>query len=224
MLPQIKPYTLDPHQLPPNTTSWEPDPDRAVLLIHDMQKHFVQAFHADQDSQIQIAVSNINKLRQYASKHHLPVVYTAQPPHQKPEDRQLLTDFWGSGLSDAQNAEIIGDLTPTPSDTVLTKWRYCAFYRTDLDDRMRNHAKDQLWITGVYSHIGCLTTALTAFMKGYKVFFIGDAQADFSEQEHLLALKYVASRCGQVTATDHLLATLQNVRRPVAVSNRQDSK
>ena len=42
-LPKIKPYTYVDREHS-NRVSWPVDPSRAVLLVHDMQVHFVQAF------------------------------------------------------------------------------------------------------------------------------------------------------------------------------------
>ncbi|WP_346844897.1 isochorismatase family protein [uncultured Rothia sp.] len=205
MLPSIQSYTLPHNHIPANTTHWQADPSTAVLLVHDMQEHFARSFDQQAENQFDVAKNNIKTLTRAARQQDIPVVYTAQPPQQDSRDRQLLNDFWGPGLNDEASARIIKELEPQPQDTILTKWRYCAFFRTDLEDRMRNYGKNQLWITGVYSHIGCLTTALTAFMHGYQVFFVADAQADFSEEEHIQALNYVAGRCGQVISTEQLL-------------------
>lgn len=207
MLPSIPNYLLTPPLTQANKTQWTPQADQALLLVHDMQEHFVQAFE-DKHQQLGQAISKIQALTTQARQAGVPIVYTAQPPAQSPQDRQLLTDFWGRGLQDQAASRIIDPLTPQPQDRVLTKWRYCAFYRSPLEEIMRDQGKTQLWISGIYSHIGCQTTALTAFMKGFQVFFIGDAQADFSAQEHQQALNYVGSRCGQVISSQEALAAL----------------
>ncbi|MDA5636535.1 isochorismatase family protein, partial [Agrobacterium sp. ST15.16.024] len=90
-------------------------------------------------------------------------------------------------------------------DTVLVKWRYSAFHRSTLEEMLKETGRDQLIITGVYAHIGCMTTATDAFMRDIKPFFVADALADFSREEHLMALKYVAGRSGRVVMIEELL-------------------
>ena len=57
---------------------------------------------------------------------------------------------------------------------------------------LKETGRNQLLITGVYAHIGCMTTATDAFMRDIKPFFIADALADFTREEHLMSLNYVA--------------------------------
>lgn len=69
---------------------------------------------------------------------------------------------------------------------------------------MKGWKRDQIIIGGVYAHIGCMVTAIEAFMSDIQPFMVGDAVADFSEEEHRTAIKYVATRCGCVIDTDSL--------------------
>ncbi|GAA1407011.1 hypothetical protein AUR04nite_04390 [Glutamicibacter uratoxydans] len=209
-LPLISSYRLPAEDLPVPRVNWKADASRAVLLIHDMQRYFIDAFdQADPQSQICLAIENIRTLRDAADEAGIPVVYTAQPPNQRPSDRALLTDFWGGGLTDDGREEITADLSPRESDTVLTKWRYSAFAKTKLQEWMHEAGRDQLMITGVYSHIGCLTTALDAFMRDVQPFFVADAQADFSLDEHLMAINYGYGRCASVASTRSIVDQLQ---------------
>jgi len=110
-LPKIKPYTYVDREHS-NRVSWPVDPSRAVLLVHDMQVHFVQAFEGanlgesndNPDAQINIAIRNLRRLIDAAHAAGIPVYYTAQPPRQNPEDRRLLIDFWGDGLQNDESA------------------------------------------------------------------------------------------------------------------------
>ena len=57
---------------------------------------------------------------------------------------------------------MIAALAPDEDDTVLVKWRYSAFHRSPLEEMLKETGRDQLIITGVYAHIGCMTTATDA--------------------------------------------------------------
>lgn len=205
-IPKLPSYGLpSPSSLPQNKVDWRLDPTRAVLLIHDMQAYFV-SFYDQESPLIKRLIENIAAVRAWCKTQRVPVLYTVQPIEQHPKDRALLNDMWGPGLMAADPAlqHVVGALTPSDDDIVLTKWRYSAFQRSDLEDRMRLWGRDQLLICGVYAHIGCLTTAVDAFMRDIQPFMIGDAVADFSEEEHRWALRYVATRCGRVLSTSNI--------------------
>ena len=212
-LPKIAPYSYreQEHQ---NRVNWRVDPARAALLVHDMQRYFVRAFELERDgqplpdAQINIAIANIRRLLDAAHAVNIPVYYTAQPPRQNPADRRLLTDFWGDGLQDDENAQILDELAPTEADTVLTKWRYSAFVRSPLEEQLKDLGRDQLIIGGIYAHIGCLTTALEAFMRDIQPFMVADALADFTEKEHRMACEYASGRCARVLNTAEVLENI----------------
>ena len=179
-----------------------------------MQRYFVRAFELERDgqplpdAQINIAIANIRRLLDAAHAANIPVYYTAQPPRQNPADRRLLTDFWGDGLQDDENAQILDELAPTEADTVLTKWRYSAFVRSPLEEQLKDLGRDQLIIGGIYAHIGCLTTALEAFMRDIQPFMVADALADFTEKEHRMACEYASGRCARVLNTAEVLENI----------------
>ncbi|WP_192458751.1 isochorismatase [Musicola keenii] len=208
-IPSLNDYSLPTDdQLPANKVNWPLDADRAALLIHDMQCYFLNFW--GQDSQLtQQLIANIVRLKQICRQLGIPVFYTAQPDQQSPADRALLNDMWGPGLNRHPDQQKITDaLAPDPEDTVLVKWRYSAFQRSDLEQRLKQSGRDQLIICGVYAHIGCLTTATDAFMRDVKPFMVADALADFSQEEHMMALRYTAGRCGRVVTTAQALSAL----------------
>ncbi|MDX6805094.1 isochorismatase family protein [Terrihabitans rhizophilus] len=209
-LPKIGAYALPAaHEIPESRVGWKPELNRAALLIHDMQNYFVRAFTPDA-SPIAPAIANINRLRAMCDALGIPVIYSAQPGYQDPRDRGLQSDIWGPGMgSDPEHAGIFADLAPGPDQIVLTKWRYSAFQRTNLEHVLRVRGRDQLIISGVYAHIGCMLTAADGFMRDFQPFFVADALADFSRERHDMAVSYVADRCGCAILTDVLLGELR---------------
>ncbi|MDO9356216.1 MAG: isochorismatase family protein [Solirubrobacteraceae bacterium] len=209
-LPAIAPYPMPgAADLPEGRAPWIADPKRAALLIHDMQEHFVGAFQRDQEP-VPALIANISALRDRAHALGIPVIYSAQPPGQSRAQRGLLQDFWGDGISaDPADAAIIAELTPAAGDIQLTKWRYSAFVKTNLHDELRAYGRDQLIITGIYAHIGCLMTAAQAFMEEVEPFLVADALADFSRADHDQALGWAARRCAATLTTETLLSRLE---------------
>ncbi len=177
---------LSPYVMPPvdsfrsNKVNWTFAPERAALLIHDMQDYFV-GFYGENSPLVDQVISNIRRLRAFFKARGAPVIYTAQPVEQSNEDRGLLNDMWGPGLNACPHLrQIVQPLSPEAGDIMLTKWRYSAFKRSSLGEIMKDMGRDQLAICGVYGHIGCLTTALDAFMHDIKPFMVTDAIGDFS--------------------------------------------
>ncbi|WP_312122928.1 isochorismatase [Kosakonia cowanii] len=205
-IPKLQGYALPAAaDIPDNKVNWSFEPARAALLIHDMQDYFVN-FWGDNCPMMQQVVANIAALRDFCKQHNIPVYYTAQPKEQSDEDRALLNDMWGPGLTRSpEQQQIVSELAPDEADTVLVKWRYSAFHRSPLEQMLKETGRNQLLITGVYSHIGCMTTATDAFMRDIKPFMVADALADFSREEHLMSLNYVAGRSGRVVLTQELL-------------------
>lgn len=205
-IPKLQAYTLpEASDIPANKVNWAFEPSRAALLIHDMQEYFLN-FWGEDSAMMAKVVANIAALRDFCKQNNIPVFYTAQPKEQSDEDRALLNDMWGPGLTRSpEQQRVIAALAPDEHDTVLVKWRYSAFHRSPLEEMLKESGRDQLIITGVYAHIGCMTTATDAFMRDIKPFFVADALADFSREEHLMSLKYVAGRSGRVVMTEELL-------------------
>ncbi|WP_045452740.1 isochorismatase family protein [Vibrio campbellii] len=206
-IPKIASYKIPQSEtFPENTVDWKIDPKKAVVLVHDLQTYFLNFFDKTK-SPVPELLENVSKVLDNARAANIPVIYTAQPANQEPNERALLTDFWGAGLT--QDTDIAPEVAPQAGDIQYTKWRYSAFKKTPLLQWMQEEQRDQLIIVGVYGHIGILSTALDAFMLDIKPFVIGDAIADFSEEDHLHTLKYVAGRSGCVKSVNEFIKTMK---------------
>lgn len=199
-IPTLTPYRLPvATELPENTAQWRLDPSRAVVLVHDMQEYFLRPF---EDSFRQALIENVSRVRAWAVAQDVPVAYTAQPGAMDATQRGLLADFWGPGMSaQDEDRSVVSALSPNRQDWVITKWRYSAFFRSNLLQRMRDTHRDQLVLCGVYAHVGVLMSAVDAYTNDIQPFLVADAIGDFDQAFHKMAIQYAADRCAMVIST-----------------------
>ncbi|KOV58497.1 isochorismatase family protein [Streptomyces sp. MMG1121] len=204
-IPPIAPYPLPGEgDLPAPVVSWHAEPGRSVLLLHDMQRYFLKPLPHGLRQDL---VRNAAGLRERCAALAVPVAYTAQPGGMTDGQRGLLKDFWGPGMRpEPEDRQVVDALAPADGDWLLTKWRYSAFFKTDLLQRMRAAGRDQLVLCGVYAHVGVLATAVDAFTHDIQPFFVADATADFSPEHHRSALTHAAELCARVTTAKAVFA------------------
>ncbi|MGO3355530.1 MAG: isochorismatase family protein [Oceanisphaera sp.] len=208
-LPTITPYALPTAaELGQARANYRPSTARCALLVHDMQRYFLAPFAAD-DVPLAPAIANLVRIIAQCRAHNIPIFYTAQRGNQLRADRGLQADLWGPGMQACPEHEAIIDaLAPEAGDQVLVKHRYSAFQRSNLETLLRARGRDQLLVTGVYTHIGCTATVAEAFQLDIEPFIIADAGADFSRDDHMSALQWIARTCGVALTTDQLLEAL----------------
>ncbi|QNP70437.1 isochorismatase family protein [Streptomyces roseirectus] len=204
-LPAIEPYPLPTaDSLPARVPPWAVDPARAVLLLHDLQRYFLRPIPEPLRGQL---IANAAELVNWARGKAVPVAYTAQPGGMTPQQRGLLKDFWGPGMRvDPADREVVEPVAPRDGDWLLTKWRYSAFFNSDLLKRMRDAGRDQLVVCGIYAHVGVLATCVESYTHDIETFLVADAVADFGERDHRMALEYAARTCAVVLPTKEVLA------------------
>jgi bifunctional isochorismate lyase/aryl carrier protein len=213
-IPPIAPYPMPTGQAPAGPAGWWPDPKRAALLIHDMQRYFVGFFPPGQSPTVEL-LANIVRARETARAAGVPVIYSAQPGGMSRAERGLLHDVWGPGMTAGDaDREIVPELAPGPGDLVVTKYRYSAFSGTGLAAALASLGRDQLIVCGVFAHLGCLLTAVDAFSQDIEAFLLTDAVADFSLQDHRLAVDYATRGCAVTMPTSRLFSAAPVPTRP----------
>lgn len=112
----------------------------------------------------------------------------------------------GSIVTGSWDAELWADIRPQPGklrEVEVTKHRYSAFNRTDLDVVLKSNGIRTLVVSGVAT-AGCVfATALDGFLNDYYTIIAGDAVADRDQTAHAVFLQRFRDTCGEVlTATE----------------------
>ena len=101
--------------------------------------------------------------------------------------------------------EIVETLAPLPSEKVIAKRRYSAFFATDLEMTLRAMKVQQVVVTGLFTNVCVEGTARDAFMRDFLVFLPADACAALNEQMHLAALRTLAYWYAKVVQVSALI-------------------
>ena len=159
---------------------------KAALLVLDMQRYFL-AFdsHAFIPSAPAI-IPGINKLIAAFTNNKRPVVATRHL--NTPEDAGMMSKWWRD-LIHPQAAYNQHIETLNIENTIqVEKTQYDAFLHTSLEETLHQYGVEQVVITGVMTHLCCETTARSAFMRGFEVFFTVDGTATYNEELHRASL------------------------------------
>lgn len=191
-----------------NRCRWTVSPGDAALLIYDMQTWYVNRY--ENPSRL---VGNIKRLKSAADKARVPTVYAVADPVHHVAERGIARDLWGEGIRAVKDAQSSGDriyaeLAPGEADFLIRKRKYSAFFETGLEALLRRMNRNQIILCGNYANHGCMTTAVDAYMRNFKVFFMADALGAFDAEAHDLALRWVADTCGQISLTEDVVAQL----------------
>ncbi|MCU1359313.1 MAG: yecD [Ilumatobacteraceae bacterium] len=95
-----------------------------------------------------------------------------------------------------------------PTDFLLKKHSWGAFYATDLDLQLRRIGVKTLVIGGIATNFGAESTAREGRSCGYNIVFVTDIMRALSLEEHEHSVKYTFPMMGQVKTTADVLEAI----------------
>jgi ureidoacrylate peracid hydrolase len=125
-----------------------------------------------------------------------------------PERRARMIAAFSPG---AEGHALWPGLDVLPEDLKVQKRRFGAFApgASDLHAILQARGIDTLIVTGTASQVCCESTARDAMMLNYKVFFIADGNATFTDAEHNATLSAMAHTFCDVVDTDTIINLLR---------------
>ena len=185
----------------------EYQPSKSALLVLDMQAYFLDASsHAYIPSAVAILNGILQLIDAYAH-HHLSIFFTQ---HINTIGNAGMMSVWWKDLITVENPlrRIIPEIDPSMG-TLIEKGQYDAFYQTPLEEMLRARGVTQVVICGVMTHLCCETTARSAFMRGFEVFFPVDGTATYNLAFHRATLLNLAHGFAKLVFMKDILAIIR---------------
>jgi nicotinamidase-related amidase len=115
----------------------------------------------------------------------------------------------GTGVPASNASELVSDAGIQPTDIVVTKRQWGAFYGTDLEQQLRRHGIRTIVLGGIATNFGVESTAREAFDRGYEIVFAEDAMSSLNREAHNFAVTILFPRMGRVRSTAEIVKAWQ---------------
>jgi nicotinamidase-related amidase len=183
--------------------------EKSALLVIDMQNFFVDTRSKGLGPISPTVLSNTRRLIQAFRKSGRPIIYTRHVHREDGSDAGILGWWWPDMIVEGGwDSEIHEEIAPEPSDKVIFKHRYSAFYNTDLEIVLRCKGIEDVVICGVMTNLCCESTAREAYFRDYRVFFLADATGTAHPEMHAATLLNLSYGFAYVTTTDDIVSQL----------------
>lgn len=193
------------------------DPARSALLVVDMQNYFVAEGAPGEVPAARAIVGTINGLARSLRALGVLVVWV------RTDTSRALRD-WGRhhrAVLSAQRAQRrLAALHPQAPDAALyplmqtqaedlhvSKTHYSAFIAgsSDLDAQLRRRGIDTVLVAGTATNVCCESSARDASMLNHRVIMVSDANATWTDEEHVAALDTFAAFFGDVMTAEQVV-------------------
>ncbi len=205
------------------------DPKRTAHIVVDLQNGFMAPGAVGEVATAREIVPNVNAISRALRAAGGLVVYIQNTIDDAtltgwsnnfgffstPERRQRMTAAFTPG---SEGHAIWSGLEVLPQDLKVLKRRFGAFVpgSSDLHEILQARGIDTVIITGTVTNVCCESTARDAMMMNYKVVFVSDGNAAFTDEEHNATLSSMAILFADVMSTTEVVAKLAPAKAQAA--------
>lgn len=170
---------------------------RPALIVIDMLNDFLQSWAQDARERL---VQSTNALVTVMRSHRRPVIWVRQEFRADLSDAFLEMREKGIRVTIAgtPGCHVAPDLAVDPSDTVLIKKRYSAFYGTTLDKVLSDLRPDGLILAGINTHACIRVSAIDAYQRDWNVIVAADCVGSYDAEHQEVSLRYMNGKIALV--------------------------
>ena len=185
------------------------DPKTTALVLIDLQYGIV-AMNVQPQTGEQV-VGQAKRLAQAFRAAKAPVVLVSV--NTSPDGGDALAPTLDTPPPAAANrpanwATVVAELDQQPTDIMVIKRQWGAFYGTELQLQLQRRGIKTIVLAGLSTNVGVESTARDAYERGFDQVFVSDAMASPSAEAHANTLKFTFPRMGRIRTTDEVLAAL----------------
>jgi nicotinamidase-related amidase len=174
-----------------------------ALIVIDMLNDFLQSWAPDTRERL---VRSTNALVTMMRRRRRPVIWVRQ--EFQPDLNDAFPEMRAKGIrvtvQGTPGCEIVPELAVDPSDTVLIKKRYSAFFSTTLDQVLADLRPDGLILAGINTHACIRVSAIDAYQRDWEVIIAADCVGSYDLEHHEISLRYMNGKIASVMSNEHI--------------------
>jgi nicotinamidase-related amidase len=200
---------------------WPITAKNTAVIVVDMQNIWLHPRGARYLPMSEDIVPRIQNLLRFCRSNRVPVIYLHTTKRKDLADVGIFADIkpqthdandeW-SNFEDTPGAEFYEPVKPAEGDLLVKKFRYSGFYGTQLENLLRALSRDTIAISGVATNVCCDSTARDGAMRDFKVLFLSDCNASFTQEEQEATLNNFDKHFGVVMDSKTLMAKMSDQR------------
>jgi len=184
-----------------------PAMQRPALIVIDMLNEFLEKWVPARRQEL---VRSINELVGLMRQLGRPVIWVRQ--EFEPDLRDAFPEMKDKGIritiKGTPGCEIVSDLAVDPSDPVVVKKRYSAFFGTELEQMLERWKHDALILAGINTHACVRMTAIDAYQRDWRVVLAADCVDSYDREHHDVSMKYMKDKIATVMTNQELRSEL----------------
>jgi nicotinamidase-related amidase len=115
--------------------------------------------------------------------------------------------WWGGVIKENDPMSQVTSALDTSLGDIVEKTQYDAFLHTALEEKLQARHVKQIVVCGVLTNCCCETTARSAFMRGYEVYFATDGTATYDKKMYDASLLNLAYGFATLMSVESIIDT-----------------
>jgi nicotinamidase-related amidase len=154
----------------------------AVIIVDMVKDNLKVGFNHPITHEARVILPQLQRLLKESRKRKIPIIFAC--------DSFMEGDFIFKGkmkahsLRGTKGSEVADELKPEPTDMVLPKRRFSAFFKTELDQTLRTLGVDTIVVTGITTEVCVLMTAMDGLCHDFSVILLEDCCASRNRETH----------------------------------------
>ncbi|KAI9091772.1 Isochorismatase-like protein [Phlyctochytrium arcticum] len=182
---------------------------KLALLVIDMQGEFQRI--------VEPIIERVEHVRQVCHLLGIDTVMTQHGHANANIDGKALARWWGpeNCIMEGSSAHRLL-ISPSDADRVIHKKTYDAFYETELDEVLKARKINTVVISGTMTNLCCETTARSAFVRNYDVWFLSDGTACRTPEMQQATLMNIGYGFGKILTCSEFVECIKAAKSNLA--------